>query len=204
MASGFAMAISSFVDLIRPQKLYARIHSSAGSPMESHISPYTNGVTVRRPLPDVVRKFQHSASFRRDSAALCHNAAAGISSAGPQAQKCMPSFAQTTMREFATLFRASPKKVSLRPSHCRTPRARSAYPPASASGGSHPSARSTRARRNILQAPPPRPDCIRGTRCRRHAAENLRRVGKGFLLPPSARTPDQEKKVTPILKQYVT
>ena len=36
---------------------------------------------------------------------------AGISSLGPQAQKCIPSLAHTTIRELATLLRASPKKA---------------------------------------------------------------------------------------------
>jgi len=40
----------------------------------------------------------------------------GICSAGPQATKCMPIFAQVTIREFATLFCASPMNTSLSPS----------------------------------------------------------------------------------------
>ena len=55
-----------------------------------------------RPIVDLVEKG-------------CTRSAAGISSLGPQAQKCIPSLAQTTIRELATLLRASPKKVSLRP-----------------------------------------------------------------------------------------
>ena len=39
----------------------------------------------------------------------------GINSLGPQAQKCIPNFEHTTINEFATLLRASPKNVSFLP-----------------------------------------------------------------------------------------
>ena len=43
------------------------------------------------------------------------SAASGICSAGPQAQKSMPSLAHTTMSELPTLLPASPMNVSLLP-----------------------------------------------------------------------------------------
>ncbi len=39
----------------------------------------------------------------------------GIRASGPQATKCRPSFAHTTMSEFATLFSASPMNTNFRP-----------------------------------------------------------------------------------------
>ena len=59
--------------------------------------------TISAPVSSAIsRHFRTSSSF-------------GMSSFGPHAQNRMPSFAQTTISEFATLFLASPKKVSFRP-----------------------------------------------------------------------------------------
>ena len=87
---------------------------SSGSPMDTQMSVYSTSQSLAPCFTSSVSSMVAPVS----AAPALHfstRSAAGISSLGPQAQKCIPSLAQTTIRELATLLRASPKKVSLRP-----------------------------------------------------------------------------------------